>query len=80
MICLNISVTKTSAFPTRSFKTSVTLSSIRPGIKTVEIEIIRYYYGDNMFINIATEVSWVSPYWMGQDLTIGSSGDKVRIM
>ena len=44
------------------------------------IEIIRYYYGDNMFINTSTEVSGVPSSWPGQDLTIGSRGDKVRIL
>ena len=42
------------------------------------IEIIRYYYGSDMFINTAESVSGVPSSWPGYDLTIGSSGDKVR--
>ena len=42
------------------------------------IEILRYYYGDNMYINTAEEISGIPSSWPGYDLTIGSSGDKVR--
>ena len=42
------------------------------------IEIIRYYYGNDMYINSADIVSGVPSSWPGYDLTIGSSGDKVR--
>lgn len=42
--------------------------------------ILRYYYGDNMYINTAEEVSGVPSSWPGTDLTIGSRGDKVRQM
>ncbi len=42
------------------------------------IEIIRYYYGNDMFINTAEQISGVPSSWPGFDLTIGSSGDKVR--
>lgn len=42
------------------------------------IEIIRYYYGNDMFINTAEQISGVPSSWPGYDLTIGSSGDKVR--
>lgn len=44
------------------------------------IEILRYYYGDNMYINTAQEVSGVPSSWPGFDLTIGSGGEKVRQM
>lgn len=44
------------------------------------IEIIRYYYGSDMFINTAESISGVPSSWPGYDLTIGSSGDKVRQM
>lgn len=44
------------------------------------IEILRYYYGENMFINTAEEISGIPASWPGQDLTIGSTGDKVRQM
>jgi len=44
------------------------------------IEILRYYYGDDMYINIAEEISGIPASWPGSDLTIGSSGDKVRQM
>lgn len=42
------------------------------------IEILRYYYGDNMYINTAEEISGIPSSWPGSDLTIGSSGSKVR--
>lgn len=42
------------------------------------IEIIRYYYGNDMYINTAEVISGVPSSWPGYDLTIGSSGDKVR--
>lgn len=44
------------------------------------IEILRYYYGDNMYINTAQEISGIPASWPGYDLAIGSSGDKVRQM
>ena len=42
------------------------------------IEIIRYYYGNDMYINTADIISGVPSSWPGYDLTIGSSGEKVR--
>ena len=42
------------------------------------IEILRYYHGNNMYINTAEEVSGVPASWPRVDLTIGSTGDKVR--
>lgn len=44
------------------------------------IEILRYYYGSSMYINTAEEISGVPASWPGYDLTVGSSGDKVRQM
>lgn len=44
------------------------------------IEILRYYYGDNMYINSTEEISGVPSSWPGYDLTIGSSGQKVLQM
>ena len=42
------------------------------------IEILRYYYGNNMYINTAEEVSGIPASWPRVDLTIGSTGEKVR--
>lgn len=42
------------------------------------IEIIRYYYGNDMFINTAEQISGVPSSWPGYDLTVGLSGEKVR--
>lgn len=42
------------------------------------IEIIRYYYGNDMYINSAEQISGVPSSFPGYDLTIGSSGEKVR--
>lgn len=44
------------------------------------IEILRYFYGDDMFINSTTEISGIPSSWPGQNLTIGVSSDKVRQM
>lgn len=44
------------------------------------IDIIRYFYGNDMYINSADIISGVPSSWPGYDLTIGSSGDKVRQM
>ncbi len=44
------------------------------------IEILRNFYGENMFINTADEIAGVPSSWPGYDLTVGSSGDKVRQM
>lgn len=42
------------------------------------IEIIRYYYGNDMYINTADVVSGVPSSFPGYNLSIGASGDKVR--
>ena len=42
------------------------------------IDIIHYYYGNDMYINSADIISGVPSSWPGYDLTIGSSGEKVR--
>ncbi len=44
------------------------------------IEILRYYYGNDMYINSAEQISGIPASWPGYDLTIGSSGNKVRQM
>ena len=42
------------------------------------IEIIRYYYGSDMYINTASSISGVPSSWPGYNLNIGASGEKVR--
>ncbi len=42
------------------------------------IEILRNYYGSNMYINTAEQVSGVPSSFPGYNLTVGASGDKVR--
>ena len=42
------------------------------------IEILRYYYGDDMYINTAEAISGIPSSWPGYTLEIGSSGSKVR--
>ena len=44
------------------------------------IDIIHYYYGDDMFINTAEAISGVPSSWPGETLTIGSQGQKVQQM
>lgn len=42
------------------------------------IEILRYYYGNDIYINSAEVISGVPSSWPGYELTVGSSGEKVR--
>lgn len=42
------------------------------------IEILRYFYGNDIYINTAETISGVPSSYPGYNLTIGSSGDKVR--
>ena len=44
------------------------------------IEILRYFYGDDMYINSAEEISGIPASWPGYTLEEGSSGEKVRQM
>lgn len=44
------------------------------------IDIIHYYYGNDMYINTADAISGIPSSWPGYDLTIGSSGQKVYQM
>ena len=43
-------------------------------------EILRYYYGEDIYINTAEEISGIPASYPGYTLTIGSSGPKVRQM
>lgn len=42
------------------------------------IEILRRFYGDSVYINSSEEISGIPSSWPGYDLTIGSTGEKVR--
>lgn len=44
------------------------------------IEIIRNYYGQDMYIATATQISGIPSSFPGYDLTIGASGDNVRTL
>lgn len=44
------------------------------------IEILRHFYGSDMYINTAEQIAGVPSSWPGYTLTVGSSGDKVRQM
>jgi hypothetical protein len=44
------------------------------------IEILRYFYGDSIYINQAEEISGIPSSWPGGELSLGSSGNKVRQM
>ena len=44
------------------------------------IEILRYFYGDDMYINTAQEISGIPTSWPGYTLEQGAGGDKVRQM
>lgn len=42
------------------------------------IEILRHFYGPSIYINTADLISGIPSSWPGEDLTIGSSGQKVQ--
>lgn len=42
------------------------------------IEIIRYYFGNDMFINSTEAIAGIPVSWPGYNLEIGASGEKVR--
>ena len=42
------------------------------------IEILRTFYGNDMYINVAEAVSGIPASWPGYDLTIGVTGEKVQ--
>ncbi len=42
------------------------------------IEILRYFYGNDMFINVAEGISGIPASWPGYNLELGATGDKVR--
>ena len=42
------------------------------------IEILRHFYGSDMYINTAEQISGIPASWPGYDLTIGASGQKVE--
>ena len=44
------------------------------------LEILQSFYGDNIYIDSSEEISGVPASWPGADLTIGSTGSKVRQM
>lgn len=44
------------------------------------IEILRYFYGSNMFINVAEGISGIPASWPGYNIGLGATGDKVRQM
>ena len=44
------------------------------------IEIIRNYYGEDMYVNTAEQISGIPASWPGYNLDIGASGQKVMQM
>ena len=42
------------------------------------IEILRTFYGNDMYINVAEAISGIPSSWPGYDLGVGASGPKVR--
>lgn len=44
------------------------------------IEILRYFYGNDIYVNVAEAISGIPSSWPGYDLNVGSTGDKVRQM
>ncbi len=41
------------------------------------IEILRHFYGSSIYINTAEQIAGIPSSWPGENLTIGSSGQKV---
>lgn len=44
------------------------------------IEILRYFYGSDMYINVAEGISGIPASWPGYNLSLGATGNKVRQM
>ena len=44
------------------------------------IDILRYYYGSDMYINTASGISGIPSSWPGYDLSLGATGEKVRVI
>lgn len=44
------------------------------------IQILRYYYGDDMYIDTAESIAGIPSSWPGYDLDTGATGSKVRQM
>lgn len=44
------------------------------------IQIIRNYYGSDMYINTAEQISGIPASWPGYNLSIGSTGEKVQML
>jgi peptidoglycan hydrolase-like protein with peptidoglycan-binding domain len=44
------------------------------------IQILRNFYGNNIYINTAVQVSGVPSSWPGYNLGIGASGNNVRMI
>ncbi len=42
------------------------------------IEILRYFYGPGIYVNIAEQIAGIPSSWPGEDLAVGSSGQKVE--
>ena len=42
------------------------------------IEILRHFYGSTIYINTAEQIAGIPASWPGENLTIGSSGQKVQ--
>lgn len=42
------------------------------------IEILRYYYGNSIYINVAEGISGIPASWPGYNLSLGATGAKVR--
>ncbi|MBE5901874.1 MAG: peptidoglycan-binding protein [Lachnospiraceae bacterium] len=42
------------------------------------IEILRYYYGNNLYINEAERISGIPAAWPGYNLDVGATGPKVK--
>ena len=42
------------------------------------IEILRHFYGNDIYINVAEGISGIPLSWPGYDLNIGATGNKVR--
>ncbi|MGN0329058.1 MAG: peptidoglycan-binding protein [Lachnospira sp.] len=42
------------------------------------VEILRYYYGDSIYVNTAEQIEGIPSSWPGANLDIGSTGQKVR--
>jgi hypothetical protein len=80
---IKVNITLMQLFSTLTIASPFTIRMTQWGSKYLgdqgnsAIEILRHFYGENMYINSANEIAGVPSSWPGSNLSVGSSGEKV---